>query len=118
MNRELLFFVEGTPRPKQSFRYSKKGHYIPARVRAWQDAVAWAAQQEMAGDEPMEGELSVSLTFYRPNKVRCDLDNLSKAVLDAMNGIVYEDDKQVVDLKLVKLYSKEYPGCRVRVIER
>jgi Holliday junction resolvase RusA-like endonuclease len=30
-----------------------------------------------------------------------------KAVLDGMNGIVYLDDKQVVDLHLTKVYSSK-----------
>jgi Holliday junction resolvase RusA-like endonuclease len=34
-----------------------------------------------------------------------DLDNIAKAICDALNGIAYHDDAQVVDLKVVKYYS-------------
>ena len=34
-----------------------------------------------------------------------DLDNLQKALLDAMNGIVFEDDSQVADIRAVKRYT-------------
>lgn len=113
----IAFFVEGTPRPKQSYRHSKHGNYQPARVKAWQDAVAWAAKQEMIGEEPLTCDLSVDLTFYLPDKRKRDLDNLSKGVLDGMNDIVFKDDQQVIELKLSKRISKEYPGVRVRVEE-
>jgi len=36
-----------------------------------------------------------------------DLDNLEKFYLDCMNGIIYEDDKQIVKLQSKKVYSKE-----------
>ena len=32
-----------------------------------------------------------------------DLDNLIKAVSDALNGVAYEDDSQVVEMQAVKL---------------
>ena len=34
-----------------------------------------------------------------------DSDNLQKALLDAMNGIVFEDDSQVADIRAVKRYA-------------
>jgi Holliday junction resolvase RusA-like endonuclease len=34
-----------------------------------------------------------------------DVDNMIKFVLDALNGFVYLDDKQVVDVRAVKLYQ-------------
>ncbi len=37
--------------------------------------------------------------------VKPDIDNLVKQVLDCMNGIVWEDDKQVVELEVYKWYS-------------
>ena len=36
-----------------------------------------------------------------------DLDNVAKAILDAMNGIVYMDDSQVVGLSVHKFYAEE-----------
>lgn len=42
-----------------------------------------------------------------------DNDNIAKIILDALNGLVFSDDKQVVDLYVEKCYSLE---PRVRVI--
>ena len=36
-----------------------------------------------------------------------DIDNYIKAILDSLNGIVYIDDKQVVELFAKKIYSEE-----------
>ena len=115
----VAFFVSGCPRPKQSFRYSRRGGgYTPAIVKAWQNDVAWTAKQEMMDDDMLTGELSVSMTFMLPDRRKRDLDNLSKGVLDAMNGVVFEDDRQVIELHLRKQYSKDYPGVRVKVAQK
>ena len=45
---------------------------------------------------------------------RPDLDNLAKAVLDAANGILWADDAQIVEMRLVKAYA-EQPGVRLIV---
>lgn len=100
--------VSGEPRPKQSFRYSSRGGgYTAAPVKAWQDTVAWEAKIAMKGMDMLSGYLSATMIFRLGNKRRVDLDNLSKAVLDAMNGIVYEDDTIVCKLKLYKMVVKK-----------
>lgn len=43
-----------------------------------------------------------------------DTDNISKLYLDAMNSVVYPDDKQVYDLRICKAYS-EQPRTEVAV---
>jgi Holliday junction resolvase RusA-like endonuclease len=42
----------------------------------------------------------------RPQK-KPDIDNVTKAVLDALNGLAYSDDKQVVDITASKWYTKK-----------
>lgn len=42
------------------------------------------------------------------NTSKPDLDNLVKAILDAMNGIVWVDDAQVFSMTACKNYSEEY----------
>jgi len=40
---------------------------------------------------------------------RTDVDNLAKFVLDSLNGVLYEDDKQVASLQVTKVYDNEDP---------
>ena len=51
----------------------------------------------------------------RPTK-KPDTDNLAKIVLDALNGLAYKDDSQVVDLFVSKRYS-ENPRVAIRITE-
>lgn len=116
----IAFDVPGQPVPKQSFRYTgangKGGGYTPARVKNWQQEVAFAASLAMAGRDPFTGAVKVTLTFKLPTRRRVDADNLSKCVLDALNGIIFADDAQVVDLHIRKVYTTP-PGVSVEIRE-
>lgn len=110
------FRVDGQPLPKQSFRVLRNGGgYRDPRITAWQDRVSRAARDAMYGRELLTGTLSVDITFWRVNGARVDVDNLSKAVLDSCNQIVWQDDQQVVELHLRKFTDRQHPGIVVEV---
>lgn len=52
-----------------------------------------------------------------PHCVRPDCDNVAKSVLDALTGIVWRDDKQIYELRVLKQVAAgdEQPHCEVRV---
>ena len=51
--------------------------------------------------EPMSTRLSVEIDFYPPDRRKRDLDNYTKAMLDALtHGNVWEDDEQI-DLLII-----------------
>jgi len=98
------------------------------RTQAWQQLVADQAQ-DVAGDGLFLGALVVTVTFILPRpitlprKVRHhvtlpDVDKLARSVLDALTGILYLDDKQVVDLHARKCYAvhaADQPRVRITV---
>ena len=110
----IEFFVEGNPVPKQSFKMGKYGGYQPKRVTDWQEQVAWCASVAYKG-EPLETPVSVRLIFRRKDKRRCDLDNLAKAVNDALEGIVFKNDEQIHHLTVYKFYKQDNPGVNITV---
>ena len=52
---------------------------------------------------------------YCPSKK--DADNIAKIVLDGLNGTAYVDDKQVVKLSVVKVYTEDNPMVIVSINE-
>jgi Holliday junction resolvase RusA-like endonuclease len=53
--------------------------------------------------------------YIRPTK-KPDIDNVTKIILDSLNGIAYDDDKQVTDCSISKWYGEE-PRVEVTLSE-
>jgi Holliday junction resolvase RusA-like endonuclease len=108
----IAFSVLGEPVPKQSFRIGKDGGYTDPRVKVWQDMVAASAMIAKNENqvEIIDGPVTVAIDFYLGNRRRIDLDNLSKAVLDGLKGVIFVDDQQVIGLYLRKFIKKNAAG--------
>jgi len=115
----IRFTVPGNPIPKGRPRTVKRGGqtvtFTPRRTAEYAEAVALVARRAMAGEPPLEGALSVRVRFYRRDRRRVDGDNMTKNVLDAMNGIVYLDDSQVVDCRWTKHVDRADPRAEVQI---
>jgi Holliday junction resolvase RusA-like endonuclease len=116
------------PRQRHMIRYKANKqpyivNYMPERhpVHAYKQAIALLAKQQCR--EPIDGPVELSIDFFynRPKSIkggvmlkatREDLDNLAKAVLDALNGIAYPDDGRVFRLHAAKYYCE--PGTEPR----
>ena len=127
--RIVTFEVPGNPVPQSRPRFTRGHAYEDGKVREYKDRVARIARLVMDGREPMEGAVMCKCKFlFEPPKsmskkkakeiigkgytAKKDVDNLLKAVMDAISGIVYEDDKQIVSVRGEKRYG--YPA-RVEV---
>ena len=109
----ITFEVQGQPIPKQRPRVNNGRAITPQRTRAYETQVGWAARVAMQDREPMRGDVALVLRFKRRGRRRADLDNMTKAILDGINGVVYLDDKQVVRLTAHVEYGADVAGVRV-----
>lgn len=90
-------------------------HASTGRLTQWRHAIGWTARSTMT-TQPWRGPLEVALAFQvaTPATRPPDLDKLTRAVLDALTGIVWDDDAQVVALAVTKRRSAT-PGLMVTV---
>ena len=141
----MRFTVPGLPAPQGSKRaFVIKGTSRAVmvednkRTKPWRVDVALMAKQAMAGSEPFTGPLSAVFVFTlpRPKAHYCggdpgralretapihrdakpDVDKLFRAVGDALTGIVYHDDAQLADVRVVKRYGHA-PGLSAEIAE-
>lgn len=98
--------VRGQGRPRFA------GHaYETKPDREWKKLIASEYQDQCQG-MVFHGAIAVRIDVHgklpkrekipSPNLVKPDVDNIAKAVLDALNGIAYDDDSQVVELTVKK----------------
>ena len=136
MTFQVTFTVYGDPQGKARPRFTRQGRaYTPAKTAGYEAEIRQMAAAAMGSSEPLETPVSVfcyvtlpipsstpkkRLSAFldgseRPLK-KPDLDNVAKAFLDAMNGVVYQDDKQVVSLHCTKVYGT-VPSVNILVKE-
>jgi Holliday junction resolvase RusA-like endonuclease len=126
--------VYGNPVPQGRPRFARVGKFVrtydPKESVAWKDSVKLQAISILRDNYPewqlIKGAISLNCQFalMRPPSVsvkkrplptvKPDLDNLLKAVKDALKGIVWVDDSQVTTVTANKIYS-EQPGVVIRV---
>ena len=76
--------------------------HISAEGLAFREAVGWNALQQNAPKQ-LTGDLMIDIEAFMPDKRRRDLDNILKALLDALTHAgVWLDDSQIVDLRIRK----------------
>ena len=89
----LEFTIKGPPISQQASSRSR---------RRWKTAVANAASAVIpAGAMPTPDDVALSITYYYDGDTP-DVDNIIKPIQDALIGIVYQDDSQVVETKASK----------------
>jgi Holliday junction resolvase RusA-like endonuclease len=132
----IQFVVYGEPvaqgRPKFSTRGGFVKAYDPAKSRDYKYYVKLAAS-EHAPKALLEGPLGMVLTVYRStpksfSKIKAalaesgrltpttkpDIDNYLKGVKDALKGVIWKDDSQVVEVFARKRYSAR-PRIEVKI---
>ena len=93
--------IEGDPPTKRRARFNSKTGivYTPRETREAQELIGWAVKSSHQGLMPdADSAFGVRVLFYAKGFVKKDIDNMAKVVLDACTGIVWQDDKQVVEL--------------------
>lgn len=105
------------PLPPSANRYWRNFHgrmVKSADARQYKETVGWLLKEAGVG-EIMTGPVGVSIEVYRERKTG-DLDNRIKVLLDALNGIVWQDDDQVVAIHAYRFDDKDNPRAVVDVV--
>jgi Holliday junction resolvase RusA-like endonuclease len=128
MSFMVTFKVDANPVGKQRARYAKRGNFVqtytPDKTRNYETLIKEAAIEAMGSSEPLETPVTLYLYIRAPipkslSKKRIeaclnglekpikkpDASNVLKSVEDAMNGVVYKDDSQIVNIHVSKVYS-------------
>lgn len=117
----ISFDVAGNPVGQGNHRIARGGPfprlYDSAKgLDAWRALVSWTAK-EFAPVTPIEGPIRLEVTFWlplpksAPKRKRIypirkpDIDKLIRAVADALTGVLYRDDSQIVEALVLKRYA-------------
>lgn len=128
------FAVYGNPVPKERPRVVKRHAYTPAKTKNQETKVALVYKSKYHGykfgkDIPLRMAVDMYMEIpksdskkvkmkklsgeIRPTK-RLDADNGAKLVADALNGVAYEDDAQIVEIEGRKFFS-DVPRTEIKI---
>lgn len=98
------------PRNNIYYRNFRGKMHLSTEGRDYKDTVHLLCH----GSEPLEGAVCVNVDVYRARKAG-DLDGYAKGLLDALNGVAYHDDAQIVELHMRRFDDKHDPRVEVTV---
>lgn len=121
-NEGIQLTVYGDPQPQGSTRaFMRPGMKYPVvtsdnpKNKSWRQEVASQAINSMLGRAVFTGAIMLTVNFYfeRPKSqkkaiyktTRPDCDKLVRSIADAMTGIVYGDDSQIVQMIARKAFG-------------
>jgi Holliday junction resolvase RusA-like endonuclease len=130
-SKTIHLFIPGNPvpqgRPRACIRGKHASVYEDAKSKDWKRTVRFLANVGLPDMwELIAGAINLQITFklLRPKSVsvkkrpepicRPDLDNLIKAVKDALTGVLWYDDSQIIELEAKKVYDNP-PGVDITV---
>ena len=125
--RSVKFEIPGEPKGKGRPRFAKRGNYVqtytPDATANYENLVK-VMYYNAGGKQKLEGPLAVRIdaffqipkskskavqnemrTHWQRPTIKCDVDNIAKIVLDGLNNVAFDDDKQVVQLVVLKWYD-------------
>ena len=116
---KLFYKMSAVAKGRPRFRIPKGRNYplvyTDSKTAAYEIAVKMITRTQLPrGFKPLDGAIKVSIKIEiaRPKSVtreyptvKPDLDNYAKALLDALNGLVWIDDAQICALEITKSYN-------------
>ena len=120
----FAFTVPGTPIPWQRARGRGKLRFSSPEQKAYQDSVRWAAlaacpvslRSALVKDAGLVWIVALSIAV--PNRRRRDADNVQKQIGDALQGVLWLDDSQIVEWHVRRIVDAASPRVEVVTVAR
>ena len=118
----IEFTADLEPVPFKRVMTCGKRRFNDTRYSEFKRDLALVARIAMQGRAPLCGKIKLTVVFYklRPHDLTSrnwgDLDNHIKALLDALNGIAFQDDSQITEITALKQCSQPRIHIRLEAI--
>lgn len=114
----MQFTVYGKPRGKQRPRFNRttKTTYTPVQTIEYERQIRQAYTAAGGGMISKTNPICIAVearfikacsSKKKAPTLKPDIDNIAKIIMDALNGVAYKDDSQVVDLCIYKTWADD-----------
>lgn len=87
--------------------------FLTKNGKGTKETMGWEAKKQYKG-KALGCEIILDIDFYVPNNMS-DLDNLLKATIDCLTGILWIDDRQIVEILARKYIDKKNPRIEISI---
>lgn len=121
--RSVTFRVPGEPvakeRPRTYMTSAGAARTVtPRKTHAAEEAIGWEFKRQCPSfGEPIPHPVSVRLVFHTMSKAK-DVDNCMKTALDALQGVIFANDRQVYHVDATIVRGKGHPETIIEVTWR
>lgn len=106
--------LSGKPISTQNaYGHGNGRRYLKPEARERKEQYAWEAKSQWK-KKPLTKEIAVDVVLYFNDNRRRDWDNWHKISMDALEGIVYEDDSQIQDAHV--MIAKGEPRIEIYIL--
>lgn len=95
MRRLYTLEVSGEPVGKGRPRVTSRGTFTPQATRDGEARIKALSRAAWGPPRPHDGPWSLVVTFHRGERRPRDLDNLAKLVMDALEGVLWTNDRHI-----------------------
>lgn len=103
------FILPVPPSVNHYLRRTRYGVTLTEAAKNFKDTVKYTVK-----GMKLEGNVRMEVKYYRPRRAG-DIDGPLKLVFDSLQGILYENDKQIIELHVYRFDDKENPRIEVTV---
>ena len=103
--RRIILEIPGPPVPKERPRKGRYGNfYTPEKTQNYERIIRLAFIMKYPTHKPWTGPVSMIVRAQmKAPTARPDGSNILKLIEDALNGLVYRDDAQIIDARILKV---------------
>ena len=91
--------------------------YMSAKGKALKTDYQWQAKSQFMGKKPLSKDIAIKIKIFFGTKRKSDWDNFHKLSMDALTGIVWEDDSQIRRATVELDYDKLTPRIELDIKE-
>jgi crossover junction endodeoxyribonuclease RusA len=107
---EYIFTLPVPPSANRYWRVWNNRIVVTDEARAYKQEISLLLRACI----PLEGDVSVNFTVFRP-RMKGDLDNYNKILFDALQGLCYYNDSQIVEIHSYRKDDKVNPRVEILI---
>jgi crossover junction endodeoxyribonuclease RusA len=111
-----MLILKGNPKSNQHI-YLNRGHikFMKKEAKGLKADYIRQLKEQWEGDI-IDWEIEIAVRLYFGDRRKRDWDNFSKLTMDAMTGVVFEDDSQIKKATVELFYCKENPRTEIKIM--